>query len=66
MIRETRTLVEQHWSEIEALAQRLLLEGRVNFLDNNFDIRQELRKRMSELAVKRASTSTTPIAQCAP
>jgi hypothetical protein len=33
MIQETRKLVEQHWPEIEALAQRLLLEGRVNFLE---------------------------------
>ena len=33
MIVETRTLVEQHWPDIEALAQRLLVKGRVNFLE---------------------------------
>jgi hypothetical protein len=32
MIQETRKLVEQHWPEIEALAQRLLVNQRVNFL----------------------------------
>jgi hypothetical protein len=32
MIVETRTLVEQHWPDIAALAQRLLIKGRVNFL----------------------------------
>ena len=30
MIRETRKLVEQHWADIERLAQRLLVKGRVN------------------------------------
>jgi hypothetical protein len=34
MIGETRKLVEQHWGDIEALAQRLLAEGWVKFLDN--------------------------------
>jgi len=29
---ETRQLVEHHWSEIDALAQQLLLHGKVNFL----------------------------------
>ena len=33
MIGETRELVEQHWPDIEALAQRLLVKGRVNFLE---------------------------------
>ena len=33
MIAETHKLVEQHWPEIDALAQRLLVEGRVNFLE---------------------------------
>jgi len=33
MMCETRQLVDQHWPEIEALAQRLLLEERVNFLE---------------------------------
>jgi len=33
MIGETRKLVEQHWPDIEALAQRLLVKGRVNFLE---------------------------------
>jgi hypothetical protein len=33
MIGETRKLVEQHWPDIEKLAQRLLVEGRVNFLE---------------------------------
>ena len=33
MIRETRKLIKEHWPEIEALAQRLLFEGRVNFLE---------------------------------
>lgn len=33
MIQETRKLVEQHWPEIEALPQRLLVEQRVNFLE---------------------------------
>ena len=32
MIVETRTVVEQHWSDIEALAQRLHIKGKVNFL----------------------------------
>ena len=31
MIGETRELVEQHWPDIDALAQRLLVKGRVNF-----------------------------------
>ena len=34
MIGEARKLVEQHWSEIEALANQLLAKGRVNFLDD--------------------------------
>ena len=33
MIGETRKLVEQHWPDIETLAQRLLVNGTVNFLD---------------------------------
>jgi hypothetical protein len=33
MLGETRKLVEQHWTDIEALAQRLLVKGRVNFLE---------------------------------
>jgi hypothetical protein len=33
MIGETRKLVEQHWPAIEALAERLLIKGRVNFLE---------------------------------
>jgi hypothetical protein len=33
MIVETHTLVEQHWPDIAALAQRLLIKGRVNFLE---------------------------------
>jgi hypothetical protein len=33
MIGEARKLVEQHWPDIEALAQRLLVKGRVNFLE---------------------------------
>ena len=33
MIQETRKLVEQHWPEIEALAKRLLVKQRVNFLE---------------------------------
>ena len=33
MIREARKLVEQHWQDIEALAKRLLIKGRVNFLE---------------------------------
>ena len=33
MIAETHKLVEQHWPEIDALAQRLLVKGRVNFLE---------------------------------
>ena len=32
MIGEARKLVEQHWPDIEALAEQLLVEGRVNFL----------------------------------
>jgi Peptidase family M41 len=35
MIHETRMLVGQHWPEIEALAQRLLVNQRVNFLDTS-------------------------------
>ena len=30
---EARKLVEQHWPDIKALAQRLLVKGRVNFLE---------------------------------
>ena len=37
MIGETRKLVEQHWLDIEHLAQRLLVEGRVNFLETEAD-----------------------------
>ena len=33
MIGEARKLVERHWPDIEALAERLLIKGRVNFLD---------------------------------
>jgi hypothetical protein len=33
MIGETRKLVEQHWPAIEALAEQLLIKGRVNFLE---------------------------------
>jgi hypothetical protein len=33
MIGEARKLVEQHWPDIEALAERLLIKGRVNFLE---------------------------------
>ena len=32
MIGEARKLVEQHWPDIEALAERLLIKGRINFL----------------------------------
>ena len=32
MIGETRKLVEHHWPDIEALAEQLLVKGRVNFL----------------------------------
>jgi hypothetical protein len=32
MIGETRELVEQHWPDIERLARRLLVTGRINFL----------------------------------
>ncbi len=35
MIGETRVLVERHWPEIETLAQRLLAEGKVNFLGSD-------------------------------
>jgi hypothetical protein len=35
MIHETRKLVEQHWPEIDALAQRLLVNQRVNFLETS-------------------------------
>ena len=31
MVGETRQLVEQQWSEIKALAQQLLMHGKVNF-----------------------------------
>jgi len=33
MIGEARKLVEQHWPDIEALAQQLLVKERVNFLE---------------------------------
>ena len=33
MIGEARKLVEQHWPDIEALAERLLIKGMVNFLE---------------------------------
>jgi len=32
MIGKTRQLVDYHWSEIKALAQQLLMHGKVNFL----------------------------------
>ena len=32
MIGEARKLVEQHWPDIEELAEQLLVEGRINFL----------------------------------
>ena len=32
MIGEARNLMEQHWRDIEALAKRLLIKGRINFL----------------------------------
>ncbi len=32
MVGQTRQLVERQWPEIEALAQRLLMQGTVNFL----------------------------------
>jgi hypothetical protein len=32
MIGESRKLVEQHWPDIEKLAEQLLVEGWVNFL----------------------------------
>ena len=32
MIGEARKLVEHHWPDIEALAEQLLVEGRINFL----------------------------------
>ena len=35
MIGEARRLVEQHWPDIEALAERLLIESRVNFLETD-------------------------------
>ena len=35
MIGEARKLVEQYWPDIEALAERLLIKGRVNFLDTD-------------------------------
>ena len=34
MIREARKLVEHHWPDIEALEERLLIKGRVNFLES--------------------------------
>jgi Peptidase family M41 len=33
VIGEARKLVEQHWPDVEALANRLLIKGRVNFLE---------------------------------
>jgi hypothetical protein len=33
LIGEARKLVEQHWPDIESLAQRLLVKERVNFLE---------------------------------
>ena len=33
MIGRTRELVDQYWPEIERLAQRLLVNGKVNFLE---------------------------------
>ncbi|MFZ0398350.1 MAG: hypothetical protein WAM06_09995 [Methyloceanibacter sp.] len=35
MIGEASDLVEQHWPDIEALAERLLNKGRVNFLETD-------------------------------
>jgi len=35
LLGETRRLVEQHWPEIDKLAQRLLVMGKVNFLDGD-------------------------------
>ncbi len=33
MIGETRKLIEHHWPDIEALAKRVLIKGKVNFLE---------------------------------
>ena len=39
MIGEARKLVEQYWPDIEALAERLLIKGRVNFLQRKAGVR---------------------------
>ena len=42
MIGEARKLVEHHWPDIEALAKRLLIKGRVNFLETKAGASEDL------------------------
>ena len=42
MIGEARKLVEQHWPDIEALAERLLIKGRVNFLETDANAAEQI------------------------
>ena len=55
MIGEARKLVEQHWPDIEALAERLLIEGRVNFLETDAGVSERLR----HLVMKKGCASRT-------
>ena len=42
MIGEASDLVERHWPDIEALAERLLIKGRVNFLETDAGVEKAL------------------------
>ena len=42
MIGAACDLVEQNWPDIEALAERLLIKGRVNFLETNAAVQKAL------------------------
>ena len=59
MIGEARKLVEQHWPDIETLAQRLLVEGRVNFLQLKAGGSGEFRLLVTEGCASRKPAPTT-------
>jgi hypothetical protein len=40
MVGETRKLVEKYWPDIEELAEQLLIEGRVNFLQTGRGVKR--------------------------
>ena len=48
MIGEARKLVEQHWPDIEKLAERLLIEGRVNFFETKAGASEDFAPRAAQ------------------